>query len=145
MSESQFIGRGEELTKNILAKLLDCRYIDAQVNIRSIIGWIQYDMLDPEIRKHNFDLVIGRNRAKDIVVEVNYKHKEKAAKKWRLILVPLITKAGYDYMTIDHYDCRSSLKRTLGLFHLNSKKEHEKSWNDYRDVIDALEKAGVKP
>lgn len=138
LSQPQFIGRGEVLSKNILAKLLDCRYIDAQVNIRSLIGWMQYDMLDSEIKKHNFDLVIGRNRAKDIVVEVNYKHKEKAARKWRQIFVPLLQKAGCDYMTIDDYDCRS-------LFKLNSKKEHARSWDDERDVIDALEKAGVKP
>ena len=137
---TQFVGRGEELSRNIFWKLLDCEHIVAQVNICFIIDPNEYTLLDTEIQKHNFDFVIRRKQHKDIVVEVNYKHKEKASRKWRQIFIPLIIQAGYDYMTIDDYDCREK-----GIFHLDSKNRHKPSWDDYRDVIDSLEKAGISP
>ena len=145
MSESQFIGRGELLVKKILFRLVECIGVQGQVPLNSIVLPEDYAILDQEVKNHKFDLVIRRTHEKDVVVEVNYKHKEKAARKWRQIFTPLIENAEYDYVTIDEWDCRSSLEKTLGLFHLNSKKEHTRSWNDERDVIDALEKAGVQP
>jgi len=146
LPDQRYIGRGEVLSQKIIWKLLSCVEIYEQVNITKLITLSELKDLDPEILKHNFDFVIKRPMNKpDIVVEVNYGHKEKAAKKWRLIFVPLLKKYGYDFMTIDDYDCRSSLPGEKGLFHLNSKKEHEPSWNDWRDIIDSLEKAGIKP
>ena len=141
MEQSQFIGRGEVLSQKIVWKFLDCEEINEQVNITKLIPWNELKDLDPEILNHNFDFVVRRPMSKpDIVVEVNYKHKEKAARKWSLIFVPLLKKYDYEYMTIDDYDCREK-----GLFYLNSKKEHKICWDDHRDIIDALEKAGVNP
>lgn len=140
LSQPQFIGRGEVLSQKILWKFLDCEEIYEQVNITKVIPISFMLNMDQEILNHNFDFLIHRTIKKDIVVEVNYKHKEKAARKWRQIFVPLLQEAGYEFITIDDYDCRKK-----GLFYLNSKKEHELSWDDYRDVIDALEKSGVKP
>jgi hypothetical protein len=137
---NQFIGRGEMLAKHILFRLIPCVVVEMQVNITKLLQGMEG--YDEEILNHNFDLVVRRfDIHRDIVVEVNYKHKEKAAKKSRQIFEPLLTANGYDYCTIDDYDCR---KR--GLFWRNTKGEHlVVSWDDYRDVIDSLEKAGVNP
>jgi len=144
LSESKYIGRGEVLTENILYRLLQVMGITPQVNIEKIVLDEDYEILDQEIKNHNFDFVmsaVGTSRKNGVVIEVNYKHKEKAAKKWRQILVPMIERAGYLYLTINHWDCR---KR--GLFWLNSKKEHPVvTWDDVRDIIDALETAGIHP
>ena len=138
---SQFIGRGEARSQRIIWKLLSCEEINEQVNITLLIPLSELKCLDPEILQHNFDFVIKRPMGKPaIVVEVNYKHKEKAARKWRQIFAPLLKQSGYEFITIDDYDCRDK-----GLFYLNSKKEHKISWDDYRDIIDALEKGGIFP
>lgn len=140
MSQSQYVGRGELLSKKILLKLLPCIGIQGQVNIKDVVLPEDYIILDQEIKNHNFDWVVRRTNTPDIVVEVNYGHKEKAARKWRLIFVPMIKRAGLLYMTIDDYDCRAK-----GLFYLDSKKEHKLSWDDHRDIIDSLEKAEISP
>jgi len=140
LSQSQYVGRGELLSKKILLQLLSCVGIQGQVNIKNIVLPEDYHILDQEIKNHNFDWVVRRTNTPDIVVEVNYGHKEKAAQKWRQIFVPMIIKAGLLYMTIDDYDCRDK-----GLFYLNSKKEHKLSWDDHRDIIDSLEKAEIPP
>jgi len=140
MSE-RFIGRGEVLTKKILLRLINCIGIQGQVNIKHIVLPEEYEVLDPEIQNHNFDLVLRRTHGKDIVIEVNYKHKEKAATKSRQIFEPLLISAGYEYVTIDDYDCR---KR--GIFWLSSERKHlVVTWDDFRDIIDSLEKCGVNP
>ena len=138
---SDFIGRGEVIASKILFRLVDCVGLQGQVNIQNIILPEDYAILDQEVKNHNFDFIMRRTSKPDVVIEINYKHKEKAAKKWSKIFIPLIEKAGYDYMTIDDYDCR---KR--GLFWLNSKGKHLAiTWDDYRDVIDSLETAGINP
>lgn len=141
MPDTKFIGRGEMLSAKILLKLIDCVAIQSQVNIKGIISKTEYDILDHEIQNHNFDFVIRRNNKKDVIVEINYHHKEKAGKKWNKIFIPLLEKANYDYVTVNDYDCRDH-----GLFWLDSKKEHENiTWDDFRDIIDALEIAGITP
>jgi len=141
MSSDKFIGRGEILTKKVLLRLINCIGIQGQVNLKHIILPEAFEVLDPEIQKHNFDLVLRRTHGKDLVIEVNYKHKEKAARKSRQIFEPLCISAGYEYVTIDDYDCR---KR--GIFWLNTAKKHLViTWDDFRDIIDSLEKAGVNP
>jgi len=141
MSESKYIGRGEWITKKVLLRMINCIGIQEQVNIKHIILPEEYELLDPEVQQHNFDLVLKRNGGKDIVIEVNYKHKEKAAQKARLIFEPLVNQAGFEYVTIDNWDCRPR-----GLFWLNTQKKHLIiTWEDFRDVMDSLEKAGVNP
>lgn len=141
MSNSQFIGRGEVIAKKILLKSIDCIGIEGQVNIRKIILPEDYEFIDQEIKNHNFDWVIRRTNKPDIVVEINYKHKEKAAYKWRNIFIPMITNAGYYHLAINDWDCRPR-----GLFWLNTKKKHlAVTWDDFRDVQDALETHGINP
>ena len=141
MSNSNFIGRGEVLAKKILYRLVPCIGVQQQVNIQQIILPEDYEFLDQEVKNHNFDLVIRRTGAPDIVVEINYKHREKAARKWRTLFVPMIENAGLIHVAINDWDCR---KR--GLFWLNSKKQHlAVTWEDYMDVMDALQTAGVNP
>lgn len=138
---NDFVGRGELIAKKIFLKLINCKGIMAQVGMRFVVLPEDYKILDPEIQKHKFDFVLLLYNAKNIVVEINYKHKEKAAKKWSNIFVPLLEKAGYDYVTVSDYNCREH-----GLFWLNSKKEHGNiTWDDFRDIIDSLEIAGIAP
>jgi len=141
MSESQYIGRGEELAKKILSKLLKPVNVRAQVPLESITLPKEFAILDTEIKKHKFDFVFFCLDRRNIVVEINYKHKTKAARKWHQVFIPLLVNAGFDYLTISDYDCRKK-----GLFWLDSNKQHENiSWDDFRDVIDSLEMAGITP
>jgi len=128
------------LAKHILFRIIPCVGVEMQVPILKLMPGLQG--YDQEILNHKFDVVVRRFEIhRDIVVEVNYKHKEKAAMKYRLIFAPLLKSNGYDFVTIDDYDCRPR-----GLFWQNSKGDHMVvTWDDYRDVIDSLEKAGVNP
>ena len=136
--QEQFIGRGERYARYLLTRLLPSRSrYAAQVNIKRLISPEQFDLLDPIYQKHKFDFVFWM-RGCIIAIEVNYKHGEGAAKKWSNIFVPLLKEQNIIPMTIDDYNCRS-------LFSLNSNNEHVLSWDDFRDIIDALEQVGVKP
>ena len=109
MSE-QFIGRGEKLCLKILNNPWGIQGINSQVNITRLIPPDECAFLDEEILKHNFDFLAIRPDLKHIVIEVNYKHKEKAARKARQIFKPLLERYEYDYMTIDDWDCLSIFK-----------------------------------
>ena len=138
MSESKYIGRGEVKVRNILKKLFDCK-VSQQVNIKKIIYPTDYNFLDQEVKNHNFDLVMSPVHGRPVVIEVNFKHGEKIAMKLRRIIVPLVRKRGYEYLEINDWDCRPR-----GLFWLNVAGKHlTVSWDDIRDVIDALETAGI--
>lgn len=138
---SQFIGRGEELTGIILRRLFQLSYITPQVPIDNLITADEYHDLDEVYQKHKFDFVLGVDMiesSKNVVVEVNYKHGPINVRKWNKVFVPLLLKNGYIPVTINDFDCRS-------LFKQNNKKEHKFSWDDFRDLIDALEQAGITP
>lgn len=138
---NDFIGRGEILAKKILVKLLKPVNVRAQVPLESITLPKEFEILDPEIKKHKFDFVFFCLDRKNIAVEINYKHGEKATKKWYRVFIPLLVNAGFDYLTINDYDCRKK-----GLFYLDSEKQHENvTWEDFRDIIDSLEIAGIQP
>lgn len=138
MSESKFIGRGEVLVKQILSKLLDHVVIQSQVPIEKLVLKDDFAILDQEIKNHKFDLVIYRSHGPSIVVEVNYKHGEKAAAKWENIFVPLLVKVSLTPLPINDYECSA-------LFNQNSKGEHRNTWQDYIDVIRAMVIVGIKP
>ena len=139
MSESEFIGRGEVRVKNILLRLFDCE-IKQQVNIEKIIYKEDYDFLDQEVKNHNFDLVMIPTHGRPVGIEVNYMHGDKIAKKLRQVIVPLIRKRGYEYLEINDWDCE---KR--GLFWHNTKGEHPPTWQDYHDLINALDTCNINP
>lgn len=142
---SQFIGRGEAVVEVVLKQILHPKIIMGQYAISWIISDEDLAQLGPELNKHKFDFLLEywdyvENKPQRMAVEVNYKHGEKAAKKWK-IYKELMIKYGIQAVTIDDYDCRER-----GVFWLNSKNVHPKiTWDDYRDVIDALEKAGIEP
>jgi len=141
MSESKYIGRGELIAKKILVKLLKPMNVRAQVSLESLTHANEFAILDPEIKKHKFDFVFFCLDRKSIVVEINYHHKEKAARKWNNIFIPLLINSGFDYLAINDYDCRNG-----GLFWLDKVKKHDVvTWKDFKDVIDALDVAGIKP
>ena len=143
MSESQFVGRGEKLTERIISRLFRNTEIHRQVPISKLIKNEDFIEYGEEFSKHKCDLVIrvvsASGKIENLVIEVNYKHREKAAKKWSNTFAPDILRNNNYPVTIDDYDTRS-------LFKQNSKKQHGPiTWTDFRDVIDQLEKAEVEP
>lgn len=133
-----FVGRSEELSKRILGKLLNCEYIQGQVPLEKVIRKEDYDVLDQELKNHKFDFIIKRKKKKDIAVEVNFKHGDKAARKWSRIFIPLLEKADVIPLAINDYNCDY-------LFKENSKKEHKNSWGDFKDVMSELQEADIEP
>lgn len=143
-NQSQFIGRGEVLVQQILSRFYPHCDVTTQVPIGELISKLLSDEYGEEFTKHKVDIVAdivnAQAQKQTLVIEVNYKHKEKAAKKWRTTFAPDLTANDKTPVTIDDYDCREK-----GIFYLNTKKQHQLSWDDFRDVIDQLEKAGVQP
>lgn len=137
ISLSDFIGRGEEDVKRILQGLFPKANVIPQVSISTLISPSDYNRLDQEIKNHKFDLVVyvGFNT---LVVEVNYKHKEKAAKKWRQIFTNLLVDNGKLPVTIDDYNCEY-------LFSDSKKLLKKNPWGPTIDVIRELIRQGINP
>jgi len=133
-----YIGRAEPEVLEILKQIYPNTLIISQYPIRQLIHWSLYNELGEEIQKHKFDFVVCTNSW--LVIEVNYKHGEKAAKKWRQIFAPMINELKFPCaipVTIDDYECLSLFKHT--------KTNHTKlRKSDYQDVINALSIAGVR-
>lgn len=133
------IGRAEPEVKLILTELLSPELIRTQVPLHTVISPGEYSLLDKEIKQHKFDMVVYRENQPKLIVEVNYKHGEKAAIKWRRIFSPMIKKLKNPCaipVTIDDYECLTLFKHT--------KTNHTKlRKSDYQDVINALQLAGV--
>lgn len=127
-----FIGRAEPEVEHILKKLFDTRIV-SQLPLKSLIPKSVFDSLDEEIQKHKFDLYLYDQH---MVVEVNYKHKEKAARKWRTIFEPLLRKYNIKTLTIHDYECES-------LFEPADYSKHVLSWDDIIDVINALKTQNI--
>ena len=142
MSEDPYVGRAEELSGNIIKRIFPGSQIFPQYHIKHIISTDERNFLDGELNKHKFDFLI-KTGIETLAVEINFKHKQRAAIKWE-IYKKFLAKYNILPVTFDDFDCRSSLPKTLGLFQLTENKEHKDSWNDWRDVIDQLDKAGVK-
>jgi len=123
-----FIGRAEKEVELILKKLFYPSKIFSQIPLKQLISLDEYNFLNEEVQKHKFDLYVYDFR---LIVEVNYKHGEKAAKKWRTIFQPLLKKHNIQTLTISDYECES-------LFEPQNYSNHKNSWNDYTDVINAL-------
>ena len=143
-NDDPYIGRSERLAEAIINILLPGITLHGQVPIKNIVSAEDLKHLADDLNKHKFDFIgyIGDNIT--LGIEINYKHGERAAIKWTHYS-KLLRKYHITPVTINDYDCRSSLPKQKGLFRLNSRKKHEQSWNDFRDVIDALEMAGVQP
>lgn len=131
---TDFIGRGEVEVKKILQAFFPSGVVSIQVPLYRLINEEDYDILDQEIKNHKFDLVVymGMNI---LVVEVNYKHGEKAARKWSEIFVPLLRKAGRIPVTIEDYNCE----------YLFSDTKKKKPWGSHLDILRELERNHVGP
>lgn len=132
-----FIGRGEREAKQILQKLFPKSTIKTQVSIQSLIKSEDYLSLDKEFQQHNFDLVVY-NGPNVLVIEINYKHKEKAAQKWSNIFTNLLINNRAIPLTIDDYNCEY-------LFSFSKKLTKKHPWGAYLDIIRELERQGITP
>ncbi len=132
-----FIGRGENEVKKIFELLFPRSNISIQVPIELLIKSEDYKQLDQEIKNHKFDLVVY-NGPNVLVVEVNYKHKEKAAKKWSNIFTNLLINSHKTPVTIDDYNCEY-------LFSDSKRLKQKNPWGSYIDVIRELQRQGINP
>lgn len=133
-----FIGRGEYRAFEILERLFPHAEVTTQIPIQRFISTEDFRELGPSHSKHKCDIVISRPELEPIIVEVNYKHGSIANKKWK-VYRSLLEKSGCDTVTIDDSECES-------LFSLEDEKNprsHRNTWQDWIDVINALDKAGI--
>lgn len=136
-SLNDFIGRGEEEVKSILHKLFPNALIGMQVPIQKLIKTEDFLQLDEEFQKHKCDLVVY-NGPDIMVIEVNYKHKEKAAKKWSNVFSKLLVDGNKIPVTIEDYNCEVLFSDSKQL-----RKKHP--WGSFIDVIRELERQGITP
>lgn len=136
-----YIGRGECRVQRVL----ECLYhgkatILSQVHIQGVIKKEDYEILGKEHNQHKFDLVVKFNsdfeKRPDLVIEVNYKHKTGAGRKWHNVYAPAVVKAGKIPLTIDDHASQS-------LFDVPHSRPLR--WMDYVDVINALDAARIPP
>ena len=135
MSNPQFIGRAEPEVQLILSRLFPKAIIKTQVPITELILPEEAAVLDQEVLNHKFDLTVETGN-QYLVGEVNYGHKEKAARKWRKIFAPALKRTKKIAVTFDDYDCTHLFKKGIN--------GHTMTWDDFHDVINQLQKAGVK-
>jgi len=76
-------------------------------------------------------MVIFRRNKPHLIVEINFKHGEQAAKKWREIFEPMLKRYKHDILLIQDYECDY-------LFKPEDYTKHVLSWNDVLDVCNAL-------
>lgn len=128
------IGRAEKEVKEILHKIYPEILIVPQFPLRKLIPRSLYTILNEEVQKHKFDLIVYTPIK--LVVEVNYKHGPKATKKWRQVFAPMIEGLDSIPVTVDDYECDSIFRHDV-----NSTKPLNQA--DYQDVINALELAKI--
>lgn len=131
-----WIGRAEPEVELILTRLLSPELIRTQVPLEQVIGAGEYESLDIEIKQHKFDMVVYRGYQPKLIVEVNYKHKEKAARKWRTIFEPMLKSYGYEILLVHDYECDY-------LFKPQDYSKHQLTWNDTIDVCNALKLSNI--
>ena len=135
MGSVSFIGRAEPEVELILSKLFPKAIIQTQVPITELILPEEAAVLDQEVLNHKCDMTVQTGN-QYLVVEVNYGHKEKAARKWSEIFGPALKRTHKIPVTIDDYDCTHIFQK--GMY------GHKMTWMDFTDVINQLEKAGVR-
>ena len=133
----QFIGRAERHVGKILRHLFPEMSVSTQMPLWTAISDEDFLNLGEEFKKHKFDFVMY-NGPMTIVIEVNYKHGEKAAQKWSDVFAPLIRKAGKIPVTIEDYNCEV-------LFSDSLRDSNVIPWGAYIDVIRELERNHVGP
>ncbi len=142
MLDPKFIGRAENQTKTILQNILQPEEIFAQVPLLKLISKTDFDRLDIVIQQHKFDFMLLRQNDV-LVIEVNYKHRATAARRWLDIFTPYL-KASKVFggkkiipVAINDWDCTS-------LFKHDRSSTKPIRITDIIDVCNALYTAGVK-
>ncbi len=128
MQDSKFIGRGEVRAKVIFSRLFNHQKIATQVPIESLISYQDFVFLDQEFKNHKFDIVVYRPNDV-LVIEINYKHGNKAAQKWNDVFKPLLLKNACVPITIDDYDCEKFFK---------GEEPRDVTWDDVLDIVQLL-------
>lgn len=135
--DNPYIGRAEPEVFQILSEIYPDTLIIPQHPIQKLIPYSWYNGLSQENKQHKFDFVVFTKTL--LVVEVNFKHKEKAAIKWRRIFAPMIeelTNPKAIPVPIKDYESLTLFKHT--------KTNHKPLIKqDYQDVLMALKMAGV--
>jgi hypothetical protein len=131
---SKFIGRGELRAEEILLQIFSNYSIETQVPIKRLIDVDTWNQLGKGHSQHKCDIVVSSPYT-CMVIEVNYKHGKIANDKWK-VYKSALEKTGCKCVTIDDNEC-------ISLFEMNG-KFHTDTWQDWIDVINSLEKAGVK-
>ena len=120
--------------QKILQQLFPHSEIRTQVPIENLICLQDFNLLDIEFQNHKFDMVVY-NGPHILAVEVNYKHKEKATRKWEKVFTKILKNNNKIPITIDDYNCET-------LF-LDPKKKIKNPWGSYIDVIRELQRQKV--
>jgi hypothetical protein len=128
---SQYIGKGEDEVADMLAIIFGAVNVFTQWPIEKLIHKNDFDWLDPVYKKHKFDFYVKRPGRNDFVVEVNYKHGERAAEKYSDIFEPELKKVNIDFVNINDWDCKT-------LFKLR------RSFQDWVDFFNAFVSAEIK-
>lgn len=131
---SEFIGRGEQRTVEILKVLFPKAQIIQQMPIKNLLEDDVWQKLGPEHSQHKIDIVVVLNGETN-VIEVNYKHGAIAEAKWQNVYRPLLQEAGCTCVTIDDNECRTLFRLRNGI--------HDNNWQDWIDVINVLNKGAV--
>lgn len=137
-----FIGRGERRAVHILSRIFAGSTVLTQVPIRSLISADDYNDLSDIHKKHLHDIVIYDNEAfadgkeSVIVIEINYRHGGLAYKKWD-VHQECLHRAGRMTCTVEDTEC-------LSLFKLDKNGRHVDTWQDWLDIILALENEGIE-
>lgn len=132
---NDFIGRGENRTVEILSHLFPKHDIFQQKPLKGLIPFSQFLKLGKEHSQHKHDIVLQAPNSDQIVIEVNYKHGPIAEKKWHNVYKPHLEAAGHLTCTIEDSQC-------VSLFDLKN-GEHKNTWQDWIDVLNALQQQGI--
>ncbi len=93
-----------------------------------------YESYGTEVQKHKFDFYVQRYNGIPLMVEVDFKHGDKADKKWNNILNPLLEELCILGVQISDNECKNLFKD----------KYHPITLGDWVDVLQALIQARVK-
>ena len=134
---SDFIGRGERESKIILQKLFPHATISIQVPIERLVTTEEFLSLGEEFQKHKFDIVVY-NGPNILVIEINYKHKEKAAHKWNNIFTKILIDNHKIPIIVADYNCEY-------LFSDSVRLRKKNPWGSFIDIIRELQRQGITP
>ena len=124
---TSFEGRGERRVKHILERIFETVAI-SQAPIKHLISNQQYDQMSEVYQKRKYDLYLP---TKKLIVEVNYKHTNKAQQKEGIHAAHL-KEEGINLIPIQDWNCPRLFRDS-----------HLPSWDDWIEVIQELKRNGI--